>query len=364
MSENGTRVTGYTTSKTVSDLTKVSEEMSTTKMGKQHKIVTPIEVHEMVNNVFSDSGKGKDGLTFLDSNSFHEANQIVFEPTAIERIGGDNRFQVKDKETGKIIRDRETQISEVGNWYHYGKNSTEFRCEIPLNIYRIGKDGNKQKEIFAGGLGNYVLNIQGSTAQKSAYKISVSALFLQCLNGMTSSQNMFVESHKHTGGLDIYQMLSNGLRTASLNYKTLNSDVENLQNADVTQQQLAMFMHSGIMNGILSGSNVKEITGYFQDTKNPWFHNSDLNGLRLYNSVTLFGENQKSIETRKKLAGEMYYPLADAGIVPLPKICSFPSSFRKLNEQPVSDSGIIPDERQIDLEGIPFQETIETEMVS
>ena len=67
------------------------------------------------------------------------------------------------------MKDRDTQISEVGNWYHYGKNSTEFRCEIPLNIYRIGKDGNKQLEIFAGGLGNYVLNIQGSTAQKSAY---------------------------------------------------------------------------------------------------------------------------------------------------------------------------------------------------
>jgi hypothetical protein len=350
-----TRVSGFTTSRTVDDLSKVSEEMETSTMGSQHKVVTPIEVHEMMQNVFSDSGKGKNGLTFLDSDSFHDANQIVFEPTAIERIGGDNRENMKD---------RDSQISEVGNWYHYGKNSTEFRCEIPLNIYRIGKDGNKQLEIFAGGLGNYVLNIQGSTAQKSAYKISVSALFLQCLNGMTSSQNLFIESHKHTKGLDIYQMLSNGLRKASLNYKNLNSDVENLQNANVTPQQLAMFMHSGIMNGILSGSNVKEITGYFQDIENPWFHNSDLNGLRLYNSVTLFGENQKSIDVRKKLAGEIYYPLADAGIVPLPKICSFPTSFKKLNEQPVSDSGIIPDPRQMELIDIPFQENIETELVS
>ena len=121
-----------------------------------------------------------------------------------------------------------------------------------------------------------------------------------------------------------------------------------------------MFMHSGIMNGILSGSNVKEITGYFQDTKNPWFHNSDLNGLRLYNSVTLFGENQKSIDVRKKLAGEIYYPLADAGIVPLPKICSFPTSFKKLNEQPVSDSGNVPDPRQTNL----FPEMEETVLAS
>ena len=150
----------------------------------------------------------------------------------------------------------------------------------------------------------------------------------------------------------------------SIPNKNLNSDYNNLKNADVTPEKLGMFFHSGIMIGILSGSNVKEITGYFQDTKNPWFHNSDLNGLRLYNSVTLFGENQKSIDVRKKLAGEIYYPLADAGIVPLPKICSFPTSFKKLNEQPVLDSGIIPDERQIDLEGIPFQETVEAEMVS
>ena len=183
---------------------------------------------------------------------------------------------------------------------------------------------------------------------------------------MTSSQNMFVESHKHTGGLDIYQMLSNGLRTASLNYKTLNSDVENLQNADVNPQQLAMFMHSGIMNGILSGSNVKEITNYFQETEKykNWFDNKDLNGLRLYNAVTLFGERQRSPEVKNKLAGKIYYPLSDAGIVPLPKTCSFPSNFKMLNVQPVSDSGIIPDERQIDLEGIPFRETVEAELVS
>ena len=94
-----TRVSGFTTSRNVSDLTKVSEEMGTAEMGSQHKVVTPIEVHEMMQNVFSDSGKGNNGLTFLDSESFHDANQIVFEPTAIERVGGDNRETMKDRDS-------------------------------------------------------------------------------------------------------------------------------------------------------------------------------------------------------------------------------------------------------------------------
>ena len=63
MTTTRTRVSGFTTSRTVDDLSKVSEEMETSTMGSQHKVVTPIEVHEMMQNVFSDSGKGKNRVS-------------------------------------------------------------------------------------------------------------------------------------------------------------------------------------------------------------------------------------------------------------------------------------------------------------
>ena len=367
MSDSGSRVSGYRISSNQEDLDRVSGEMSDTFTRKNgsvvEKVTKPNEVSNMIQKVFKDS----EGLVLLDSMEYAKANKIIFAKKAIERTGGDSLIKDFDP-TGKHEKgvERRSEIPDCGNWYHTGANNEDYRAEIPLDIFRENREGKRTTEIFAGGLGTFMLNVQGSIAQNKAFTMSVSTMFLSCLNGMVGSHTLFQASHKHTSKLDIYEVLKKGLKNASLNYGSLNSDYNNLKNAEVTPEKLGMFFHSGIMNGILSGSNVKEITNYFQETEKykNWFDNKDLNGLRLYNAVTLFGERQRSPEVKNKLAGKIYYPLSDAGIVPLPKTCSFPSNFKMLNVQPVSDSGIIPDERQIDLEGIPFQETVETEMVS
>ena len=379
MSNSGKRVSGFELSTTVEQLEIVSAKMADqyvhvkrNKEGKvvdpnyvseSHRVIKPIEVY---NSMISNFNKEKGGLVFLDGNNPATANKIIIVPKAIERTGGNDNIKF-----GIDGKPRRSEISEIGNWYHYSAGNTEYRAEIPIDIYRESPSGVRVKEIFAGGTGEYMLNIQGSTAQKSDLKIWISAIFVNCLNGMTGQQTLFMEHHKHTAGLNLKTLLRDALYRASCNYHTLNSDVDNLRNAEVTPEKLGLFFHSAIMNNVISGGNVKEITENFQNTvNNEWFDDKDINGLRLYNSVTLFGEKIKSIPARSKLAGDMFYPLADAGIVPLPKSCTFRSGFKKINSQPVSDSGIVPeteilvDPRQIDLEGIPFRETVETELVS
>jgi hypothetical protein len=327
-----TRTTGTRTSRNIEDLENLNVSTDTIEPGKRHQIVTPLEVNEMLQNVFKENDQG--GLAFLDS-PFGNANKIIIQPTDIERLGGDDKH------------DRETEISSFGRVSHWGKGNTEYKFEIPVNIYKE-VEGKRELQTLARGNGQYALSISGSVAQRRAFNVSLFGWELQCLNGMSGTFEFFKVSHKHTKNLDIRDMLIRGLNSASQVYNGLNNDIIQMQQTPVSPEQVAKFMHSGIMNNILSGSNVKEITNYYNDLSNPWFRNEEQTAYRLFNACTLFGEKQNSSEVKAKLQSQLYWPLNDAGLFNLPVGIKYPSKFKFLNSQPVQDSGLV-DSRQVEI---------------
>ena len=335
--ETKTRTTGTNFSLNAEELETLSATLDTTQMGINHKVVTPWDVHSMLQNVFKDQNEG--GLSFLDS-PYGNANKIIIQPTDIERQGGDDKHG------------REESLTSFGRVSHYGQNNGQYKFEIPVNIY---KEINGQRELqqLARGNGQYALSISGSMDCRTAFMVKLFGWELQCLNGMSGTFEFFKVSHKHTKNLDIREMLINGLTRASQVYSSLNNDIETLQQTAVSPEKLALFFHSGIMNNILSGSNVKEITGYYNDLQNPWFRNKDQTAYRLFNSCTLFGEKQKSADVKAKLQSQLYWPLNDAGLFKLPEGIQYPSKFKSLTTQPVSDSG---DPRQMEISADNYAE--------
>jgi hypothetical protein len=320
-----TRTTGTIVSRNVEDLENLNVSTDLVNTGKRHQMVTPIEVNQMLQNVFADNASG--GLAFLDS--IHgDANKIIIQPVDIERNGGDSSIK------------QDQNITSFGRWSHWGKGNTEYKAEIPVEIYKE-IDGKRELQTLARGNGQYALSISGSVAQRRAFNVSLFGWELQCLNGMSGTFEFFKVSHKHTKNLNIREMLIKGLNQASQVYNGLNNDIIQLQQTVVTPQNLAMFFHSGIMNNILSGSNVKEITGYYNDLNNPWFRNKDQSAYRLFNACTLFGEKQNSSEVKAKLQSQLYWPLNDAGLFNLPAGIKYPTNFKTLNSQPVQDSGLV-----------------------
>jgi len=359
MNDVRTRQTGFTVSTTDEMLEKTSAEMTIMEAGKNYKPVTPFDVNGIISNIFDDSVKREGGMQFTSSTEIGSP-LVAFKRKNLERTGGfDN--PLKDD-------NRPESISETGIWSHSGKGNSEYHARIPIEILKSNND-IWVPEIFAGGTGSYILNVVGSTAQKQKLRCWVSVMYGVCLNGMESEMIISkadMAGHKHTIGLDVRSVIEDAIQISANNYHKYNMVTEQLQNVEVRPENLGMFVHSAIMNDTISGGNVKEITNYFQGTEkyNSWFDNQDLTGYRLYNACTLWGEKQNAISTREKLSRGIWWSLADSGILPLPETCTFPTSYKKLNFQPISDSGIVPDSRQLDLEGIPFQENIETELVS
>ena len=358
MSNDRKRVTGHTVSTTDAQLEKTSAEMLIMEGGKSYKAPTPFEINGVVSNIFDDSVKQEGGMQFSASEQIGSP-LIAFKRKTLERTGGfDN--PLKDD-------NRPDAISETGIWSHSGKGNSEYHARIPIEILK--RIENKWvPEIFAGGTGSYILNICGSTAQQQKLSSWISVMQGVCLNGVESEMILSKKDragHKNTKGLDVRSVIREAIQISANNYHKYNMVTDQLKNSEVTPENLAMFLHSAIMNDTLSGGNIKEVTNYFQDTKkfSSWFDCQDLSGYRLYNACTLWGEKQNSIPTREKLARGIWWSLADSGILPLPDSCKYPTKHMMLR-QPISDSGIVPDPRQMDLIDIPFQEIEETELVS
>jgi hypothetical protein len=350
MSKNGTRVSGYTVSTTEEMLEKTSAQMLMVEGGKNYNAPTPFEINGVCSSIFDDSVKQEGGMQFSATDQIGSP-LIAFKRTEIERTGGfDN--PLKDD-------NRPDSISETGIWSHSGKGNSEYHARIPIEILK--RIENKWvPEIFAGGTGSYILNICGSTAQKQKLSAWISVMQGVCLNGIESEMILSKKDragHKNTKGLDVRAVIKEAIQISANNYHKYNMVTDQLKNAEVTPEKLAMFMHSAVMNDTLAGGNMKEVTGYFQGIENnrSWFDNHDLSGYRLYNACTLWGEKQNSIPTREKLARGIWWSLADSGILPLPDSCRYPTKHIMLR-QPISDSGNVPESEIL--------ETVEAELVS
>ena len=331
-----TRTTGTRTSKNINELEALT--VDTTKGGTRHKTVTPFQVNEMLQNVFRDNDSG--GLAFLDS-PYSDANKIIFQPVDIERAGGDDSER----------HGRDSGISAFGNWSHWGSGNTEYKAEIPVNIYKETPTG-RELQTLARGNGQYAISISGSTAMRQAFKVSLMGWELQCLNGMTGTFEFFKETHKQTKNLDIREMLIKGLNSASTVYNSLNNDVNHLQDTYPLEAQLDKFWISAVDTGTIPGGNLKEVRDYFFDRSNPWFRDKELNAYRLMQACTLYGERQKSADVKQRIQSRVYWPLSDAGLFDLPEGCKYPSTFQSYSDllkQPEKDSGIVSDSNQIEI---------------
>ena len=332
-----TRTTGYTVSDTDEQLEKVSDEMIKTDGGKNFKPVTPFEINTALSKIFEDSQKRAGGLQFTASHDIGSA-LLQFKRKSIERQGGDGQ-PLKGSDDN-----RPDEITETGRWSHSGKGNSRYDARIPLEIMK--QDGDTfLPEIYNGGTGSFMLNISGSTDQSESFKASVSVMEANCLNGMESTMLVGEDNavkHKNTKGLDIRELLVEAIRRSASNYHKFNMVTDQLKNAPVSTEQLCVFFTSAVCNGTIAGGNQKEIIDYFMDSQvnkgnqkyDSWFNYSDLSGYRLYNACTLWGEKQNSISTRKNLARGIWWSLADSGILPLPKSCTFPTNFKPILAKP------------------------------
>ena len=350
MSDKRKRVTGHTVSTTDAQLEKTSAEMLIMEGGKNYKPTTPFEINGVVSNIFDDSVKQEGGMQFSASEQIGSP-LIAFKRKEIERTGGfDNPLEGDN---------RPDSISETGIWSHSGAGNSDYHARIPIEILK--RIENKWvPEIYAGGAGSYILNISGSTAQKQKLSAWISIMEGVCLNGMESEMILSKKDragHKNTKGLNVRSVIREAIQISANNYHKYNMVTDQLKNSEVTPENLAMFIHSAVMNDTLAGGNIKEVTNYFQNKKefSSWFDCQDLTGHRLYNACTLWGEKQNSIPTREKLARGIWWSLADSGILPLPDSCRYPTKHIMLR-QPVSDSGNVQESEIL--------ETVEAELVS
>ena len=330
-----TRTTGYTTSTTEEQLEKVSSEMNIVDGGKHYKKVTPIDLNSTISTIFDDSQNQEGGLQFTASHDIGSP-LIAFKRKAVERIGGD----------GQPLKDdsRHDEIPETGIWNHYGKGNSKYEADIPIEILKLN-NGVWIPEVCDGSNGNFVLSISGSTDQTKALTANLKTVNANCLNGMTSEIVMGNGSvkHRNTKGLDIRGLLVEAIRRASAYYHMFNTVTDELRNKQVSTEQLGVFFLSALKNKIINGGNVNEIYDYFMDAEainpkfNSWFDNNDMSAYRLYQSTTLWGERQNSLEKRKQISNGVWWSLADSGVFPLPETCTYPSGFKPVKEKQHSD---------------------------
>ena len=318
------RITGSRVITDLQGLETMDKEQETTQGGSRHKIVKTSEVQDVIDKIFKN-----EGLVFNSSIYANENQAITFKPVPMERQG-----------TGNLDNEIDNSISSFGRWTFSGKGNTEWLAEIPVDLY-----ADNQRVVLANGSASYVLRFSGSTAMRQAYYCELASMMYKCLNGMRASHSLMRVSHKHTTQLSIEGMLIKGLESASKNYKGLQNDITTLQNTAVTNENMAVFFHSGIMNGILSGSNVKEITNYYNDLNNGYFENKEQTAYRLFNAVTLFANKQGSLQVKNHLTSKLYWPLSDAGLFPKDQ-AHYPSNYHFLK---TGGTPIKVNENQIDI---------------
>lgn len=339
---NRTRTTGTEISLDADSL--ASKVIADFNGGSRHKRVTPSDVNEMLQSVFVENKSG--GLAFLDG-PFADSSKIIFEPTGIERNGGDSGDH----------HGRADEISAFGKWSHYGKGNGSYTAEIPVQILKETPTG-REVQTLARGNGSYALRLSGSVDQRQAFEISVFGFELQCLNGMAGTFDLFKESHRQTKNINIRQMLITGLGKASQEYQKLDNGITQLLNTYPTESQLNKFFISAVKTDTINGGNLNEIRDYFFDVSNPWFRDKEMNAYRLMNACTLYGERQKSADVKKKIQSRIYWPLSDAGLFDLPEGCKYPSTFNdfsSLLSQTKNDSGFEVDDRQTEILDASYQ---------
>ncbi len=330
-----TRTTGYSTSSSEEQLEKVSKEMVIKEGGKNFKPTTPFDIDQQLSSIFEASKNREAGLQFCASSDIGSP-VIGFNRKSVERIGGKGQELKNDS--------RPEEITETGIWRHSGKGNGKYEAKIPLEISRLEND-KWIPEICDGGGSSFMLDIAGSTDQSTSFSASISILNPNCLNGMTSTEiigNGQVK-HRNTKGLNIRELLIEAIRQASTYYHKFNLVTDQLRNSEVTLEKLGVFFLSAVNNQIINGGNQTEIFNYFIDSKqtkpkyDSWFDTSDLSGYRLYQACTLWGERQNSPSTRRKVSEGIWWSLADSGILPLPKTCTYPSYFEAVKNNLKSD---------------------------
>ena len=271
---------------------------------------------------------------------------ITFKRTEIAREGGDDDIREIDRDVAHIGRDGLFEISGAGD--------ADYKLTHAVEIYK--QDHSDPHNIapavlqtLAGGDVGMSVFYRGSNVSRLRANCGAELDALICLNGVRAMIDLYIARHKQTKnwtGLDENnnpllngprKLMYDGLQGLANSYESYGANVAEMQSRTVTETQLNTCLVSASkmkVNGssIVSWSDLQKVHNLYNNKGSQWFADDKPTAWRLYNSFSRYAESQNSMANRERILQGVYWPMARAGIIDLPKHVAYKNDFEVLGE--------------------------------
>ena len=240
-------------------------------------------------------------------------------------------------------------ISDGGRFEIAGANDSEYKLTYPLAL-----TVNDKPVSIAGGSVGLTAFYKGSNVSRNRACSGGEGRVMVCLNGLWVTIEARNVQHKQTKiWIDNFgprQLMIDGLQNIADTYKTYGADVEKMQDRSVSRLELHDCIMSAMEYKVLASSDIKKVTDIFngKNVENEaWFENEKPTAWRLYNSFTRYAESQPSMQVRERVLGGVYFPMAKAGLIDLPKHITFPADYATICDANSVDSNHVTAEQML-----------------